>query len=392
MNRRQLLQLTLAALASTSYHQSFANQLQAGSNTGKRLVLVELAGANDGMNTLVPYSNNYYRSLRPTIALPRPQTIALTDDYALHNALQPLMRLWDRGQMAWIHGLGYPNPNRSHFKSIALWETGGDGNKQRRSGWLTHDIEHKLKRRVNDAHGISFAEDMNLFSSDGGRWLSMTSPEQFDTVRSTASANITVANESIAMVAQRITELEQSLHGISSKLEQAGGTTAIPGGEFGYQLQQVVRLIRAGLDTPVYRVRLDGFDTHEYQLYRHSGLLSQLANGLDGFQKALESDGEWHNTLVVTYSEFGRRVWENKSQGTDHGTAAPHFVIGGNINGGLYGNAPPLDALKPGQDPDFTTDYRALYGEILNSWFDIKKNSFSEYHHSALDNIIQQSS
>ncbi len=388
MNKRQLLQLTLGGLASVNCHNTFASQLTSQHSTGRRLILVELAGANDGLNTLVPYRNDNYRRLRPTIALTRRQTIELAGDYALHHALQPLMPLWNRGQMAWVNGLGYPNPNRSHFKSIALWETGGDGNQQRRSGWLTHDIEHKLKRRVTDAHGISFSEDMNLFASDSGRWLSMTSPEQFESLSLQRDNNITVANDSIAMVTQRIAELEQSLHGLSSKLDKSADVPSIPGGEFGYQLKQVVRLIRAGLDTPVYRVKLDGFDTHEYQLNQHRSLLSQLANGLSGFQKALESDGEWDNTIVVTYSEFGRRVWENQSQGTDHGTAAPHFVLGGSVNGGLYGSAPVLDKLTHGEDPEFTTDYRALYGTILDNWFGIQRNAFSDYQISQLNNLI----
>ncbi len=391
MNRRQLLQLTLASLGSSFCSRSIADQLPLSGNN-LRLVLVELAGANDGLNTLVPYSNDYYRSLRPSISLPRQQTIDLTDDFAAHSALKPLMSVWNSGQMAWVQGLGYPSPNRSHFKSIALWETGGDGNKQRRSGWITHDIEHKLGQSITDAHGISLSENMNLFASDSGRWLSMTSPEQFDRLREKNHRNITVANSAIAMVNRRITELEQSLHGLSSKLENTAGPSAIPGDEFGYQLQQVVRLIRAGLDTPVYRVKLDGFDTHEYQLNRHSYLLSQLASALGGFHKAMVSDNEWDNTLVVTYSEFGRRVWENKSQGTDHGTAAPHFVMGGRVNGGLYGTTPSLDRLQPGEDPDFTMDYRALYGQILDKWFGIEDNVFQAYQANSLDTLIGKSS
>jgi uncharacterized protein (DUF1501 family) len=390
MNRRQLLQLALSAMTCTSHPQAFASQLPGQSNAGRRLILVELAGANDGLNTLVPYRNENYRRLRPTLSLPRRQTVALSDDFAMHESLTPLMSLWNQGQMAWLHGLGYPKPNRSHFKSIALWESGGDGHRQRRSGWLTHDIEHNLQRQVLDPHGISITEDLNLFASDSGRWLSMTSPEQFDSVSKSGAVRATPVNQSIAMVKDRMQALEASLTGLSAKLQQS--TVSAPrlsGGELGYQLEQVVRLIRAGLDTPVYRVRLNGFDTHENQLYRHSSLLSQLATALEGFQQALVADGEWNNTIVATYSEFGRRVWENKSHGTDHGTAAPHFLLGGNINGGLYGSAPDINYLNAGEDPVFTLDYRALYTEILGSWFNMENNAFGQYRSDTIAGLIK---
>jgi len=148
---------------------------------GKRLILVELAGANDGLNTLVPVKNDYYHRLRPSIGLSVNDTTSLNDDYALHSSLNPLMKLWDNGQMAWVQGLGYPKANRSHFKSIELWETGGDGLSNGRLGWMTHDIEHKLGRKVNDAHGISLKGGLRIFTSDSGRWMSVNSTSQIET-------------------------------------------------------------------------------------------------------------------------------------------------------------------------------------------------------------------
>ena len=150
-----------------------------GQTSKRRIVLVELSGANDGLNTVVPYSHPKYRKLRPRIALKEDELIHLDKDHALHSALRPLMKSWDQGELAIIHGLGYPSPNLSHFKSIALWETGGDGTKIGKSGWLTGDLE-RFGVKKPDAHGISLGGGMGPFQSSGGIWLSMNSTGQFE--------------------------------------------------------------------------------------------------------------------------------------------------------------------------------------------------------------------
>jgi len=383
MNRRDYLRLLLAAPA-------FALPMlaRARDNSARRVVLVELAGANDGLNTLVPARDDNYHRLRPTIALGASERIDITDSLSFHYALKPLMPLWESQQLAWVQGLGYPLPNRSHFKSIALWETSGDGNKQRRDGWLTHDIEHRLARSINDPHGISLVENLNLFKSNTGRWLSMTSPEQFLQLKGQQIGHVTEFNSSISSVRQQIEALEQSLYRISTKMESNPEVPSIPGSELGMQLQQVVRMIRAGLDTPVFRVQLSGFDTHEYQQYQHRSLLEQLASALAAFQRALSADGEWENTVVLTYSEFGRRAAENQSGGTDHGTAAPHLLMGGAIRGGIYGSSPNLEGLSASDDPEYTMDYRALYSAVLSDWLGIEDNTFVGYNDSRLSRLF----
>ena len=391
MNRRNFLRLLATSPAGLSLiNTSLTNNAlaQASLNPGHKLVLVELAGANDGLNTLVPMANDFYHKYRPTLSLARHDVTRLDDDFSLHQALNPLMNLWDRGSMAWVHGLGYPSPNRSHFKSISHWETGGDGTKEGKQGWLTHDIEHRLGRTINDAHGISMVGDMNLFQSNSGRWLSMTSPEQFLVEPEPVSLRVKSSNPSLALVTQRMEELEESLYGLSSKLDKTPKARRLPGGELGAQLQQVLRMIRARVDTPVFRVQLSGFDTHENQPYRHQQLLQHLAESLAAFSAELQSDGEWKNTIIMTYSEFGRRATENKSRGTDHGTAAPHLLLGGAVNGGLYGTPTDLGHIDEQGDPDFTMDYRALYNEVLDQWFGIDQNSFAHYHDTRLHRII----
>jgi len=388
MQRRDWLKTALLGLCGTSFglqgNRLFASQAR------RRLVLIELAGANDGLNTLVPIKNDHYHKLRPSLSLTPAEVTDLQDDHAMHESLNPLMDCWENGEMAWVHGLGYPEPNRSHFKSIALWESGGDGLQEGRRGWLTHDVEHSLGRQVVDAHGISLVNDMNLFNSESGRWLSMSSPDQLLVDREPINTKASEVNASIGLVTARMQELDASLVNLQKRLSAAPKVPRVGVGRLGNQLQQVLQLIQAGLDTPVYRVQLPGFDTHEGQLGRHRNLLRQLGRSLAEFRAELIKAGEWDNTLVMSYSEFGRRATENRSNGTDHGTAAPHIVMGGQVQGGLFGTPTDLSNLVDG-DPAYTLDYRSLYDSVLSGWFDMKGNQFSDFRHAAVESLIKRS-
>ena len=388
MHRRDILK-ALAVSAIMPAGLSAVQSLYAANamSNGKRLILVELAGANDGLNTLVPVKNDFYHRLRPTIGLAQKETVSLNADYALHTALTPLMKLWDRGQMAWVQGLGYPKANRSHFKSIELWETGGDGLKNGRLGWITHDIEHNLGRLVNDAHGISLKGGLRIFNSDSGRWMSVNSTSQIETRDRFTTGLSNQATSSVQLVANKMNELDSTLTRLNQKLGKQKKAPRIKGGGLGNQLAEVLRLIRSGVDTPVYRVQLGGFDTHTYQLNRHAARLRELSVAVSDFCEKLKQDNEWDNTLILTYSEFGRTAVENASGGTDHGTAAPHMLLGGKIVGGLYGAAPDLSQLVD-NDQVYTMDYRAVYNQVLQDWFEIDENRFSAFRTPNLSNLL----
>ena len=395
MNRRNILKSILGLGIGIGSMPLFS---QAAGVQTKRLILVELSGANDGLNTLVPYRSDLYRKLRPSLALAENEVTKLQADIAMHKALDPIMKHWDKGDLAWVQGLGYPAPNRSHFKSIALWESAGDGEIDVQSrGWMTHAMEHGLRRKVMLAHGISVGGDLNLFNSDSGRWLSIGSASQLSnmtmptsiTKLSNFQASGSRAAANLAHVSAQVDLLDRMLSDISSKLEGLPEMRGFDGDNFSSQLETVAELIAGGVDTPVYRVRLDGFDTHENQLRRHALLLASLGKGLDSMSFALKRMGEWNNTVIMTYSEFGRRAAENDSGGTDHGTAAPHLLLGGQVRGGLYGDAPDLSNLVGG-DPEYTADYRGLYQEVLGSWFDVVPgaNTLRDYSDKRLSKLF----
>lgn len=388
MDRRKVLSSLVAGLSLPLAPIQLA---EAAARTGRRLILVELSGANDGLNTVVPWANDRYRAIRPSVALDRSDLITLDDQLGLNNALSSLEPAWQAGEMAIIQGLGYPEQNRSHFKSIALWETGGDGNRAGRNGWLTEDVE--AMGSGFDAHGISLDGGMGVFASSSGLWLSFTSLHHLQTL-SAANAGLggTVsdsANPALSMLLDRGNALDSSMGQISAKIQQKGlgRHVNIDGGDLGRQAALAATLINAGVDAPVLKMKIGGFDTHENQRGDHDRLLRDLGRSLAGLRTALKRTGHWEQTLILTYSEFGRRATENYSRGTDHGTAAPHLLLGGGVRGGLFGRHPDLEDLDDG-DLKYTLDYRAVYQRLLAGWFGLSDNRFSGFEDASLDGVL----
>ena len=390
MNRRALLRSLVAGMAIPLAPIGIASAAQ---RTGRRLILVELSGANDGLNTVIPINDERYFEIRPNIALSKDKVFNIGKELTLNSELQSLDPAFQAGDLAIIQGLGYPGQNRSHFKSIALWETGGDGSQAGKNGWLTEDIEGMKGSDTLDAHGISLDGGMGVFLSSSGVWLSMTSLNQFSSLSLTtekmnSNKQINSANPALSMIMDRGNTLNNSMASISSKVKKLNRHQKYryDAGEFGRQAAMAAQLIDAGIDAPVLKIKLDGFDTHENQIWRHPNLLRDLGRGLAGLRQSLIRSGHWDSTLIMTYSEFGRRALENESEGTDHGTAAPHFMLSGDIKGGIWGAHPDLGDLVEG-DMQFTMDYRSVYASILSDWFKIPLNRFSKYSNENLLSI-----
>ncbi|MDC0982596.1 DUF1501 domain-containing protein [Amylibacter sp.] len=387
MNRRDLINFLAAGIAIPLAPISIS---AASIKSGKRLILVELSGANDGLNTVIPIKDERYGELRPRIKIDRSKAFNLGNDLVLNSAMRSLDGALQAGDLAIMQGLGYPGQNRSHFKSIALWETGGDGTKSGKNGWLTEDIEQMAGNDQLDAHGISLDGGMGIFASPSGVWLSMTSLGQFSTLqKKLIIPNQTLSsNPALSFVLDRAHALNSSMQSISSKISRLRNKNLnINAGDFGKQASMAAYLIDAGISAPVLKLKIGSFDTHENQTWRHRRLLQDLSKGLSGLRRALIQSGHWDNTLIMTYSEFGRRAKENESGGTDHGTAAPHFLMSGSLEGGLWGIHPDLGNLKDG-DVQFTTDYRVVYDKILADWFGLKENRFKNYRSNITNGLF----
>lgn len=342
-----------------------------GSPRPRHLVLIELQGGNDGLNTVVPVADSRYRELRPTLALGRDAVLAIDDGLGLHPALEPLMPLWARGELGIVQGVGYPAPNRSHFRSIEIWETASDADETRLDGWLAPLTAALPPLGPYGIKALALARD------EGPLAGSLTDTVVFENlagfVRQARSlerreARADGANAALEHVLATERTTREAALAFAERLDEAASAAKGEGPALARRLELVARLIEADVGPRVFKVGLGSFDTHAGQSNRHRNLLGELGVALAGFARTLEASGRWDDVLVMTYSEFGRRVAENGTGGTDHGTAAPHFVAGGRVAGGLHGRAPDLGELERG-DPGFTTDFRALYATIARDWF-----------------------
>jgi len=351
------------------------------------LVLVELHGGNDGLNTVIPYGDSRYYQLRPQLAVARDQITQLTPAVGFHPALLPLMSVWDAKELAVINGVGYPLPNRSHFRSIEIWETGSDSGQILDEGWLARVFQRYPAPRDFFADGIVLGRG-EAGPLGGGRARAMTlqDPERF--VRQAEwiqPDHVATQNHALRHILEVQAEISRAAADLQSRIQ----SVAAPDDEFpttgiGKQLALAARLIAAQVSVAVVKVTHGSFDTHAGQPATHHRLLEELAQALAGFRTVLRRQGLWDRVCVMTYSEFGRRVAENGSHGTDHGTAAPQFLLGGQVKGGLYGAYPSLTDLQDG-DLRYTTDFRSLYNTVLRNWWQLPGTIFSDQSYPPID-------
>jgi len=367
------------------------------------LVVIQLAGGNDGLNTLVPIRNDRYYSARPRIAVKKSDALKLSDDIGLNPAADGLKRLFDDGHLSIIQGVGYPNPNRSHFVATDIWAT-GDPEMRKHDGWLGRYLDCTCAGADPDPRGgIAITQEVPLamigdrfspvsFSTPGElTWRSASSGkarqsafQELNDAGDSApaagkpqdSASALAYLERVAMDARASAAEIQRAAGAQSNAPGARVRAAAAGrrggGQLSQQLGMVRRMIAAGLPTRVYYVSLGGFDTHANQPGRHSQLLNQLGDAMSSFIGDLKSDGLLDRVLVMTLSEFGRRVAENASQGTDHGAAAPMFIAGSRVKPGILTDHP---SLEPNQldrgDLTWKTDFRSVYADVLGKWLKV---------------------
>lgn len=358
------------------------------------LVVLQLAGGNDGLNTLIPFASDDYYRARPKLGIPAANVIKLNDSVGLHPSLTDLKALYDEGLLSMIQAVGYPNPNRSHFRSMEIWQTASDSERVLNSGWIGRYFDNAcqgcdptvgvaLGRQAPQAFasprptGITFDNPNNYrLPKDVESTMSAHGDTDSDS-HSSAGASIEALGGATPVMANGSTSsldflerVELDAHLSSNKIREINTSsknqTIYPRGRLAQDLSLIARLIGGHLPTRIYYVSMGGFDTHANQFGTHDRLMKDFSSALRAFMDDLKKQGNLDRTTVLVFSEFGRRVQENASGGTDHGSGAPVFVCGGGIKGGIVGSTPSLapQDLSNG-DVKFQTDFRSVYATLL---------------------------
>jgi len=356
---------------------------QTSGKDGKILVVVQLSGGNDGLSTVIPYGDDVYYQQRNAISHPADKVLKIDGYLGLHPNLTSLKSMYDSGDLAIVQGVGYPNPNRSHFRSMDIWQSAQPEIQQPSTGWIGRYFDNTCPGC--DPHvGVAIGETLPL-AMQGEKVLPL-SFERPDSYRYTGRDKTDYVKLNQAQLPPTITtpreitagdqldflhrtamDAQLSSEEILRLTRSHSSPQPYPANEFGNGLKTIAAMIAGGLPTRVYYVALSGFDTHAQQLNRHDALMKQLSDGLGAFWSDLKQQKNNDRVMLMTFSEFGRRVQSNASGGTDHGAAAPMFVMGSGIQQGIVSRHPSLNDLDQG-DLKYVVDFRSVYASILQNW------------------------
>ena len=371
MQRRTFLK-TLAGGVTLAYGSPWRALAAPAGRYDQLLILIELKGGNDGLNTVVPYADAEYYALRPRLAIPRDQVLQLDGHTGLHPSLQPLMALWQNRELAIVQSVGYPSANLSHFRSIEIWDTASKSTEYLADGWLTRAFAEAPVPRSFAADGIIVgSNEMGPFAGGGTRALAMANAEQFARQARLAAPEGNSSNPALNHILK--VELDVAQAASSLNLNTAL-RTEFPAHAFGNAIKTAAQVVASRSGVAAVKITHNGFDTHSGQQGTQQRLLKELAEGLVAMRSALQETGRWNSALIMTYCEFGRRPRENQSGGTDHGTANAHFVLGGRVKGGIYGLPPAFNRLDGNGNLPFAVDFRELYATALEPWWGVNSS------------------
>ncbi len=349
------------------------------STTGRKLVVIELRGGNDGLNTVIPFADDIYYQARPTLAIAAKDVIKLDDHLGLHPAMKSWQPLWDAGQLAVVENCGYPHPNRSHFESMDIWHA-GQPDVRVTSGWLGRAADS------TDVGELCYVGDGAASRALSRREHAVASFERLSDLQLRRDASkvdlvrATRRSELASLIAQRQQQARELSQRLATDVPEAD-PTATTNRPLVERLSLIRKLVEQDQPFQVYYTALDGFDTHGQQEGTHRNLLAQVSEAVSGFLKELNDQNLGDDVAVFLFSEFGRRVHENGSLGTDHGAAAPVFVLGNRVKGGLQGGVPNLDDLDRG-DVRHAIDFRDVYAGLLGDWLGVDPTQVLDRHES----------
>ncbi|CAL2102278.1 conserved protein of unknown function [Tenacibaculum sp. 190130A14a] len=344
----------------------------------KKIVIVQLKGGNDGLNTVIPFRNDIYYQKRNGLAIPKNNLLKLNDEVGLHKSLAPLQKLYDKGYVSIINNVGYPNPNRSHFRSTDIWQTASDSNEYLQSGWIGRFLDVTKSKPYK---AIEVDESLSLMlKGKEQNGLAVTNPKLlYQSIRQPFFKDVlnhyndTHLNEhNLGYLYNTMIDASSSAKYIYEKSNTSTSRADYPKNVFGKQLKTIAEFINSGLETQVYYAALSGFDTHANQSNRQARLLKLYADSMEVFVNDLEKNQNLEDVLIITFSEFGRRVQQNAANGTDHGTANNVFIIGKNLKKrGMYNGQADLQNLDANGDLRYEIDFREIYATILDKWLQV---------------------
>ncbi len=390
LNRRNFLR-TSALAASSAFVPNFLKGFENSAlNLGRKktnqkiLVVVQLSGGNDGLNTIIPYRNDDYYRLRPSLSIERGELFKLTDEIGLNTSMEAFAELYDQGLVSILNSVGYPNPNRSHFRSMDIWQTGSAANQYLNTGWLGRYLDAQCTGSDCAMHtGIEVDGGLSLaMKGEEVKGIAVTRPHQLHKITSNSfyqevaqQGTTRLQNHeepsNVSYLYKTMIETASSAEYIHQKSKVHKSKGKYPMHQFGRHLKTIAELIAADIDTSVFYVSLSGFDTHVRQKNVQARLLKTYAEGMNAFVGDLQQYNKMDEVLIMTFSEFGRRVKQNASGGTDHGAANNLFLIGNHLQkAGIYNAPPNLLDLDKG-DLKHQIDFRQVYTSVLDSWLGV---------------------
>lgn len=388
LNRRQFVKTSLGGFLSigvgTAVPSFLAQAVGAEAKRSERiLVVVQLTGGNDGLNMVVPYQDDAYYHARPKLAISASEVLKQDDRFGFHPSLGGFHELMQSGSAAVVQGVGYPNPNRSHFESMDIWHSCLRKNETRHDGWLGRYVDRNLKQSSGDVPALHIGGGKQPFAlaSRDVRIPSLDKLSDFQLqgknreailamLETSVPSEITGSSDLLDFVQSSTTTALDASQRVTEAVSQYRPEQEYPNSMLARKLGTVAQLIDSGLKTKVYYVELDGFDTHAEQAETHAILLREWSEAVTAFMKDLAARDHADRVCVMTFSEFGRRVSENASAGTDHGAAGPMLLCGGKVQPGFIGDAPKLTDLEDG-DLRYQIDFRRVYAGVLQDWLEV---------------------
>lgn len=392
--------LRLGSLASGSlfipkFLKAFETQTRIATGN-KVVVIIQLSGGNDGLNTVIPVRNDLYYKNRPSLSITKDAAAKLTDEVSLHPALTAFQQLYDAGNLAILNNVGYPNPDRSHFRSMDIWHSASDSNEYWSTGWIGRYLDAQCKGcdkptqalEVDDVLSLAMKGKVtNAIAVNDPRRLFGNSSEKYFKKLSAAHKHSYEEEKPVDYLYKTLAQTISSADYIfnQSRLHASQGT--YPDTQLGKGLKTIASLIFSEINTKVYYISLGSFDTHVNQQAQQARLFTQLNDAVKSFTDDLKKNSRLEDVLLFTFSEFGRRVAQNASNGTDHGTANSMFLISGALKKkGILNEMPDLADLNEG-DLKFKVDFKNVYSTVLNNWLKANADDILGKHYTALDFI-----